>query len=265
MNKTEKIRLIYSIIVGVFAVAIGIALICVAADIYYSGRGTGVVFTREIVSARLKEIAIPFFVLAGLIVCGVIFPLYDVKAKRKSEDALRLLSPKTPSGGEGEDYVQAAQNYKKLKLIRYIVWGVALAATLACTIASLCYLLDTANFKSENVTAEIFAMTKNVLPCVLVSFAALVAAAVVNGVLANRQLAALKAMIKNGNGTPKEKGVKWYEKILNTLSTDLALWIVRGAVAVVAVTFIIVGALNGGAHDVLVKAINICTECIGLG
>lgn len=32
-----------------------------------------------------------------------------------------------------------------------------------------------------------------------------------------------------------------------------------------AVVLIIVGIMNGGARDVLIKAINICTECIGLG
>lgn len=41
--------------------------------------------------------------------------------------------------------------------------------------------------------------------------------------------------------------------------------VARGVVGAVAVTFIIVGILDGGANDVLVKAINICTECIGLG
>nr|WP_251616997.1 CD1871A family CXXC motif-containing protein [Pumilibacter muris] len=32
-----------------------------------------------------------------------------------------------------------------------------------------------------------------------------------------------------------------------------------------AVSFIIAGIFNGGARDVLIKAVNICTECIGLG
>ena len=32
-----------------------------------------------------------------------------------------------------------------------------------------------------------------------------------------------------------------------------------------ATAFILLGIMNGGAFDVLVKAINICTECIGLG
>jgi hypothetical protein len=34
---------------------------------------------------------------------------------------------------------------------------------------------------------------------------------------------------------------------------------------VIAIICIIVGIFNGGLYDILVKAINICTECIGLG
>ena len=41
-------------------------------------------------------------------------------------------------------------------------------------------------------------------------------------------------------------------------------WI-RIAVFAAAALLIIAGILNGGALDVLVKAINICTECVGLG
>lgn len=33
----------------------------------------------------------------------------------------------------------------------------------------------------------------------------------------------------------------------------------------IAAALIVFGAFNGGARDVLVKAVNICTECIGLG
>ncbi len=41
--------------------------------------------------------------------------------------------------------------------------------------------------------------------------------------------------------------------------------IVRGVVIGTAVVLILLGIVNGGLWDVLVKAINICTECIGLG
>ena len=40
--------------------------------------------------------------------------------------------------------------------------------------------------------------------------------------------------------------------------------ILRGALYVAA-ALIVCGIANGGMRDVLVKAINICTECIGLG
>ena len=37
------------------------------------------------------------------------------------------------------------------------------------------------------------------------------------------------------------------------------------ALVVIAIGLIVVGVFNGSARDVLYKAINICTECVGLG
>ncbi len=41
--------------------------------------------------------------------------------------------------------------------------------------------------------------------------------------------------------------------------------LLRGVLYLAAVVFVILGILNGGLNDVLVKAIRICSECIGLG
>ncbi len=41
--------------------------------------------------------------------------------------------------------------------------------------------------------------------------------------------------------------------------------VVRAVIFTAAVLLIIFGVLNGGARDVLAKAIKICSECIGLG
>ena len=41
--------------------------------------------------------------------------------------------------------------------------------------------------------------------------------------------------------------------------------LIQTVIVVAAVALIILGILNGSAGDVLVKAINICSECIGLG
>ena len=40
---------------------------------------------------------------------------------------------------------------------------------------------------------------------------------------------------------------------------------IRAAIIAAALILIVAGILNGSARDVLVKAITICTECIGLG
>lgn len=41
-----------------------------------------------------------------------------------------------------------------------------------------------------------------------------------------------------------------------------ALW---AALVCAAVLLIVLGVVNGGARDVLAKAVKICSECIGLG
>ncbi|MBQ3210031.1 MAG: hypothetical protein IJB09_00870 [Oscillospiraceae bacterium] len=41
--------------------------------------------------------------------------------------------------------------------------------------------------------------------------------------------------------------------------------LVRMVLLAAAILFILLGVMNGGAGDVLIKAKNICTECIGLG
>lgn len=41
--------------------------------------------------------------------------------------------------------------------------------------------------------------------------------------------------------------------------------LLRAALLALAAALVLLGVFNGGAHDVLVKAVRICSECIGLG
>lgn len=45
---------------------------------------------------------------------------------------------------------------------------------------------------------------------------------------------------------------------------NFSVTIFRTALLIVAAVMIIVGIINGGMKEVFVKAVNICTECIGL-
>ena len=62
-----------------------------------------------------------------------------------------------------------------------------------------------------------------------------------------------------GVNNGKKEAVKYENKNAKTLN------IIRGVLVGVALILIVVGIFDGGAADVLQKAINICTECIGLG
>lgn len=46
------------------------------------------------------------------------------------------------------------------------------------------------------------------------------------------------------------------------MTRKTALW---AALVCAALLLIVIGVFNGGAQDVLAKAIKICSECIGLG
>lgn len=275
MVKSERIRLIYSIFLAIFTVVVGVAFICVAADIYFSGKGTGVIYTQEIVSGKLKAFIAPMVLLiVAIVVGGILFPLYDVRAKSDKSDVLKRLKSRMPSGGEGEEYETAKKAYEKESKICLIVWICALAVTLAAVIASLCYICDMRNFPNEDTTKEMLALAKNVLPWVLVALISVSVASVYSGIATERRIKQLKTLIKYGNGEVAEKNepalVARAKEIYAQFSKEVAanritLWIVRGIVFVIAISFIIAGAVNGGARDVLVKAINICQECIGLG
>ena len=41
--------------------------------------------------------------------------------------------------------------------------------------------------------------------------------------------------------------------------------IARIAILVIAIVLVVLGACNEGTKDILTKAVNICTECVGLG
>ncbi len=62
-----------------------------------------------------------------------------------------------------------------------------------------------------------------------------------------------------------EREKKRVEKPAERRTDSRAVLAARIALLAAGILFIGLGAANGGLWDVLVKAINICTECIGLG
>lgn len=110
----------------------------------------------------------------------------------------------------------------------------ALAVSLLCALWMLFYLANTGNFASRELEMTVGKMLVNILPAALVM--------------------PVCAFFMQKDASPKPQKTNRKQ-----------LLAVRIAVAAIALALIAAGIINGGTRDVFVKAINICTECIGLG
>lgn len=144
---------------------------------------------------------------------------------------------------------------------RRIARGVCAGICAGCAAMVARYLVNPANFTSRELEPVIGRMLSHIAPWIFAGFACAILCECVRGRSFRREieLAARspeRASFKNAqtdSGASREKRAR------------LAKTAARAAMFALAVALLALGAANGGMRDVLVKAINICTECIGLG
>lgn len=271
--KQEKIRLYYGIFLSVFTCALGVTFIAVALTILSQGGWQQGAYSRELVGKVLFPVSIPFYIWILAIIAGfvlsVLYPLNSKKspAKIKESVTLKRLSSRLPVG-EGEEYQEDMRKIHVEKRSRIIVYSACAAVCFACGIACAVYLLRPANFNGEanELMLKMFAI---VGPNVLGAFAACIGVTFYEKYSMLREITVLKHLISSNRGNPviavNKPANPVLSKIKRVISSKYFIWGARGAVAILAVTFIILGIFNGGVQDLLIKAIKICTECIGLG
>lgn len=272
--KAKNIRLYYGIFLSVFTAALGVAFIAVAVSILSDGGWVQGAYSREIVAARLFPVSIIFYIWIAAIIAGFVLSLvYPVEKKTvrlpQEKSVLRRLSARLPEG-DGEEYekeLSKVRGEQKNRLIAYIVCA---AVCFAGAVASAVYLFQPANFSGSDKSQTMLNMLINVGPWVLVAFAASVGMTLYEKYSMNREITVLKGLITSYKNNPVIAASAPENKIISKLKaffahkyTRLGLQI---GVGVLGVTFVLVGIFDTeGAIDVLMKAINICTECIGLG
>ena len=140
----------------------------------------------------------------------------------------------------------------------------------------IAYLATASNFPKTDVNGEMLNMAAHLAPCVFAALLILCGVTLYLSLSAKKQLPHVKQIIASAKADEKN-GVEAVYVTGNTAVADLyGRWKalsnhkyfilgVRIAIAVFAVTFIILGIVNGNMRAILIKAINICTECIGLG
>ena len=272
-SNSKKIRLWSEIALSVVTVVLGIVFICIIADIYYDGKGTDVIYSAEIVKERLLPLIAPVVIwVLGVVACFVLsifFPTYEKNVNKIStREKISKLKTKLPSSGNA-DFDENKKFFKGFEGIRFALFALATAFALVSAIITIVYLSNISYFKEKEINQGVLDLVRVCGPFILVSFLLFALAVVYEIITGKFELNSMTKMMIQGKGNPHieskiEKSIKSLRAISSKHNAQI-IWGVRGIVFAVALVFIILGILNGGVQDVWSKAINICTECIGLG
>lgn len=244
-------------------------------------------FSREIVRARLEGL-----VWAGALWLALLAATLLLKHINRKENLLRTSAETRLSADENRSWAlvgkhgqQTAARFSteavpeevrlRLRLMRAektdamrgeergrrMARGACAGICAGCAAMVARYLANPAHFASRELEPVIGRMLWHIAPWIFVGFACAILCECVRGRSFRREieLAARspeRASFKNAqtdSGASREKRAR------------LAKTAARAAMFALAVALLALGAANGGMRDVLVKAINICTECIGLG
>ena len=234
------------------------------------------IYTREKAAAALMPI-LPLFLLSfAMTVYSLVKDIKDEEADKPVQDVERardLVCARVAQPSEEMAKERALQ--KKLQLGGWIGFAV-------CMIPILLYITNGAHFAltdAEGLDHSIVSMVAFVVPWTVIGLACLVVATVLQGRSIQREADAATALIKeaaaakaaeaasaDASAAKAPAAAKAGAPLYNTSpETARRRILIRRVLLVAAVIFVVLGVQNGSMKDVLVKAIRICTECVGLG
>ena len=259
MDKNKKISKILLLLVSIQTIIMGILFIVQILRIYFLNNK---VFTSEICLRYILQILPVIIIWIILIVLSYI---YFKKSNSKDNDKSKLtkmgvlklydyMCPKQNGDELDELYASLKKENKK----RNIALIINIVIIMICSLMGLMYLLNVKHFDSQgDLTLQAIQMTIHLIPWVIISFISSIIYLIYIEKSASVSIDVIKTII-----SLKGKNIVNYD-MPNKKNTKLL--VVRLAIIGVALCLIIHGIINGGASDVLQKAVNICTECIGLG
>ena len=240
--------------------AMAIRMYVEGAAIQASGELFYYIYTREKVGEALRPMLPLIFGAVGMTVAGWILGVKDERADKPVQDAelvrnLTVARVQNP----GEAMLKARDAQRKLH------WGGWIAFAL-CMVPVAVYVFNGAHFdRPRDTEADLFALLKVFVPWTALGIAALA----VTGVMRERRFAreteAAKAQLAEEKAAGVAPGAGMVTLPAVAQDSGRGMWILRGAVLILAVILIVAGVRNGGLEDVLTKANAICMECVGLG
>ena len=255
----NRIHLIYHILVSIMLVIAGLCMMVACVDIYRSGDRP---FSRQAVATAFSKIAIPVYFTLGLVVCGFLLEAFAPRQKKRKPMEkqyaviLEKLSGKLELSLCMPEVQEAILMERKSRRLHR---SATLALLIAGSMLFLSYGMDPANFPLEGATEAItksmyLLLAAMAVPCCFGIFAAY------------REKKSLQREIELTRAAVNAGAVRSSQSSLATVSEEAyRIQLLQLLILAVAVGCIFYGAMSGGTDRVLTKAINICTECVGLG
>ena len=255
----KRIHLIYSIVLSVMLVVTGICLIAACVGIYLSGDQP---FSREAVAAAFSGIAIPVYLCLALVIGGFIldgvFPLQKKKVPAQKQYGVILARLHSKLALEScEETLRSGilAEQKKRKLFR----GISLGLLIAGSVIFLCYGLNSGNFHQSEINSSMIRAMWVFFPCLAVPFSWAVLSSYLSKASMKKEIELVKTAIATGAQSEAAKDTAPIK------DTGKCVLLLRWGLLIVGIGILVYGFFTGGTSDVLTKAINICTECVGLG
>ena len=246
----RTVRLVCGCVLSALLVFTGLCFILSALSIYQSGAESP--YTPEAIQAAFSRISVPVWITLGALLVATVLHLSLPREKKKNRalpDRRALLSRLEQKKNTADTtYLKVAAAERKTRLLLRL--ACALVALLSL-IPLLLYALNFENFRFPEYNESVIGAMPYMLLFSLGSALAMTVCAYLCDRSYQRQTKAL-AVCSASENTPREKD-------------SLIPRIIRLVLLATALLLLILGITGGGMADVLSKAINICTECIGLG
>lgn len=218
-------------------------------------------FTPENISAAFSKISVFVWLTVGATVLGMILKLAlptDSDKPHAKRDKKATLSRLMQTLNEESCNQESLTLIKKERKLRVALRVITTVLCLLTALPAVVYSLNLNNFNTD-YNASVIAACACILPCTFISIGFCIAFAYLENASLERQLKHVKAALAEAKvGLPARTVQKPIAKFKVVAG-------VRAVLGIIALALIVAGICNGGMADVLAKAINICTECIGLG
>lgn len=268
MEKHTKktIHLIYEIAVGAVIVVAAVCIMAACVGIYRSGDSP---YTRESVAESFSAVAIPVYLCIVLIIGGFILDLICPAEKRRTLPEknyaliLRKLREKTDLS-KSDEVLRNAICTQRYTVILHKTASIVLLAV--GSIVFLIYALDSGNFHQTDINSSVIKAVALMGACLIVPFTYAVFTSFYTKKSMKKEIELLKQARKcESTAVITDAETEALQKYRREENKEVVLLVARCVVFAAAVAVLIYGFATGGAADVLTKAVNICTECIGLG